>query len=90
MNAEVFQLVFLVLSFITGLIGGALGAYVGMKVGLTKLESWKETAVLALRDLQGDVKLLTEDSLIYDIELGDLMNKAGMPRKRRQRERFHD
>lgn len=89
MNAQ-FQVVFLVLSLITGIIGGVLGAYVGMKVGLTKLETWKEIAVTAIKDLQGDVRLLTEDSLIYDIELGDLMSKASMARKRRQRERFHD
>jgi ABC-type lipoprotein release transport system permease subunit len=79
------QVAFLVLAFVVGVIGGVLGAYVGMKVGISKLEIWQEITTTALHSLQGDVRILNEDSLVHDLEVGDLMNLAGLPRKRRQR-----
>lgn len=85
MNGEIVQIVFLVLSFFVGIIGGVLGAYVGMRVGVAKLETWREITQEAIHSLQGDVRVLNEDSLIHDLEIADLMYIAKLPRKSRQR-----
>lgn len=85
MNGEIVQIVFLVLSFFVGIIGGVLGAYVGMRIGIVKLETWREITQDAIQSMQGDVRVLNEDSLVHDLEIADLMHIAKMPRKRRQR-----
>lgn len=74
-----------ILSFFVGIFGGLVGAYVGMKVGLARLETWRDSAKDDITRLKGTVSVLEDDSLVHDIEIGDLMIRQGLPRARRQR-----
>lgn len=85
MSPEIVNVIFLILSFIVGIVGGVFGAYVGMKVGIAKLETWREITQDAIHSLQGDVRVLNDDSLIHDLEIADLLYLAKIPRKTRQR-----
>jgi hypothetical protein len=85
---ELIQIASLALSFVIGIIGGIFGAYVGMKVGIAKLEIWREITQDAIDGLQKDVRSLNEDSLMHDLELAGLLRAANQPRAMRQRHRL--
>jgi|HubBroStandDraft_3_1064219.scaffolds.fasta_scaffold140769_2 hypothetical protein len=73
------------MSLIVGITGGCIGAYVTMKVGVVRLETWRELMSEALKDAQGDIRVLTDDSVTYDTELGLVMGHLNIARTRRQR-----
>ena len=74
-----------ILSFFVGIFGGLVGAYVGMRVGLARLETWRDSAKDDITGLKKTVAVLEDDSLVHDMEIGDLMIRQGLPRARRQR-----
>ncbi|HEX5461899.1 MAG TPA: hypothetical protein VFX20_18185 [Steroidobacteraceae bacterium] len=81
------QAIFTGLSLVVGIAGGFIGAYVGMRVGVAKLETWRDLTSPKLDDLANKVTLHDEDLNVFDMEIGTLMEKAGVRRVRRQRMR---
>ena len=73
------------MSLVVGVFGGVIGAYVGMKVGIARLEEWKDAAKDAIDEAKKDIRRHSDDLLVHDVEIGDLMGRAGMTRVRRQR-----
>lgn len=74
-------------SLFVGLFGGCLGAYIGMRVGLVRLETWRDIIDKNVNRLTQRVGVLGDDSLVHDMEIGALMQGAGKDRIRRQAER---
>ena len=73
------------LSLSVGIVGSCIGAYITMKVGLVRLETWRQLMAEAIKDAQGDIRILTDDSVTYDTELGLIMGHLKINRTRRQR-----
>lgn len=70
--------------FITSLGGTSIGVYVGMKIGLTKLETWREFATADYKELRKDVDIVQDDCNTFDMEIGDILRRQGVERIRRQ------
>lgn len=66
------------------LAGTAIGVYVGMKVGLAKLETWREFATSDYNRMRRDVDVLQDDANTFDMEIGDILRRDGIERIRRQ------
>lgn len=78
---------FMALVGCVSMIGSGIGVYVGMKVGLTRLETWKEIAAEEMRVLRNDVNVTQDDCLIFDGEIDVLYENEGLHRAVRQRAR---
>lgn len=78
----------LALTALASMIGTGIGVYVGMKVGLARLETWREIAAGEIKEIRRDVNVLQDDSLIYDGEIDILYNNEGIHRAIRPRERM--
>lgn len=72
------------LSLVVGVAGGCIGAYVGMKIGIVKLETWRQIMDGDVKSAQREIGLLREDCLVFDMEIGDIMRLVHIARIRRQ------
>lgn len=76
------------LTALVSMISSGVGVYVGMKVGLAKLETWRDIADKDIRNIQSDVSVLLDDSLIYDGEIDVVYDNLNLHRAVRPRERM--
>lgn len=77
------QLMFMAIN----MIGTGLGVYVGLKIGLARLETWRDIAAVDIKDQRRDIDRLNDDSLVHDMEIATLFRNEGMERAVRQRMR---
>lgn len=66
------------------MLGSGIAAFVVMKIGVAKLETWKEFADGNINRTIAAVGRHGDDLLIHDMELGNLHNSLGLERVRRQ------
>lgn len=75
------------MSLIVGIVGGCIGAFFTMKVGVVRLETWRDIVDGQLTAAQRDIGMLRDDSLVHDMEIGDVMRQLSIARISRQRVR---
>lgn len=68
-------------------LGSAAGVWVTIKVGLAKLETWRDIAQGTLHDHGRDLSLLKEDTTVLDTEMDRVYQDRGWHRAQRQRMR---
>jgi hypothetical protein len=71
-------------SLLVGLIGSACGVFIGIKIGIARLETWRDICDVEVARLKSRTEVHGDDLLIHDMEIGTLMQKQGMERIRRQ------
>jgi hypothetical protein len=76
--------VIIALCALASMLGSGIAAFVVMKVGVAKLETWKDFADGNINRTIATVGRHGDDILIHDVELGNLHQSLGMERVRRQ------
>ncbi len=72
------------ISLLVGMVGSAIGVVIGMKLGVVRLETWRDITDVEISRLKSRGEAHGDDLLIHDMEIGSLMQRQGMERIRRQ------
>ena len=67
-----------------GLSAGGLGSWIGVRIAVTRLEVWRQVDAKSIETIAARVSVHSEDLLVHDLELGQVMQYAGLDRVRRQ------
>ncbi len=69
---------------IIGLMAGGVGSWVGVRIAVTRLEVWRQVDSESIRTMAERLAVHSEDLLVHDLEIGQLMRHTGLDRIQRQ------